>query len=89
MEEEYKKALKVIFVYGYGCCVFKHNIYGDLPEVPEGILDLTDSLPLEFFVNLGCPPVQATSKATAIEVPLNEATKEPMEIAAAKDHGRL
>ena len=89
MEEEYKKALKVIFVYGYRCCVFKHNIYGDLPEVLEGILDLTDPLPLEFFMNLGFPPVQAASKATAIEVPLNEAAKEPMEIAATKDHDRL
>ena len=26
MEEEYEKALEVIFTYGYGCCVFKHNI---------------------------------------------------------------
>ena len=34
MEEEYQKALEVIFSYGYGCCVFKHNIYGDHPEVP-------------------------------------------------------
>ena len=26
MEEDYQKALEVIFTYGYGCCVFKHNI---------------------------------------------------------------
>ena len=26
MKEEYHKALEVIFAYGYGCCVFKHNI---------------------------------------------------------------
>ena len=32
MEKEYQKALDVIFSYGYGCCVFKHNICGDCPE---------------------------------------------------------
>ena len=39
MEEEYQKALEVIFAYGYRCCVFKHNICGDHPEVPNGIPD--------------------------------------------------
>ena len=29
MEEEYQKALEVIFAYSYGCCVFKHNICED------------------------------------------------------------
>ena len=29
MEEDYQKALKVIFAYGYGCCVLKHNICRD------------------------------------------------------------
>ena len=33
MEEDYQKALEVIFSYGYGCYVFKHNIYGDQPEM--------------------------------------------------------
>ena len=33
MKEEYQKALEVIFAYGYSCCVFKHNICGDRPEV--------------------------------------------------------
>ena len=36
-----------------------------------------------------CHPVQAIAEATVIDVPLNEATKEPMEIYVAKDHGRL
>ena len=39
------KALEVIFTYGYGCCVFKHNICGDHPEVPEGMPDSTDPFP--------------------------------------------
>ena len=29
MEKDYQKALEVIFTYGYKCCSFKHNIYGD------------------------------------------------------------
>ena len=29
MEEDYQKALELIFAYGYGCCMFKHNICGD------------------------------------------------------------
>ena len=55
MKEEYHKALEVIFAYGYGCCVLKHNIYGDRPEVLKGMPDSADSLPPEFFVNPGCP----------------------------------
>ena len=31
MEEDCQKALELIFSYGYGCCVFKHNICGDQP----------------------------------------------------------
>ena len=55
MEEEYQKALEVIFAYGYGCCVFKPNICGDHLEVPEGMPESSDLLPSEFFVNLGYP----------------------------------
>ena len=29
MEEDYQKALELIFAYGYRCCMFKHNICGD------------------------------------------------------------
>ena len=55
MEEEYQKALEVIFAYGYGCCVFKH-IYGNYPKVPDGMSNSVDLLSLEFFSNPGCPP---------------------------------
>ena len=89
IKEEYQKALEVIFSYGYGCCVLKHNIYGDRLEVPKGMPNFANPLPPEFFVNLGCPPIQAAFEATATEVPLNEAAKEPMEINTSEDHGRL
>ena len=29
MEEDYHKALELIFAHGYECCMLKHNIYGD------------------------------------------------------------
>ena len=57
MKEENQKAIEVIFTYGYGCYVFKHNIRGDRLEVSEGMPDSTNPLPLKFFVNLGSPPV--------------------------------
>ena len=79
----------MIFAYRYGCYIFKHNICGDRPEVLERLLDSADLLPLEFFMNLVCSPVQASSEATTTEVPLNDAAKGPMEIAIAKDHGIL
>ena len=36
IEEDY---LELVFAYDYGCCVFKHNICGDHPKVPDGMLD--------------------------------------------------
>ena len=29
LEEDYQKALELIFAYGYECCAFKHSICGD------------------------------------------------------------
>ena len=68
MEEDYSKALKLIFAYDYECCAFKHNICGDQPEVPNGMPDSSDLLPLEFFMNPRCPPALAPIEATTIEV---------------------
>ena len=56
MEEDYQKALEHIFAYGYRCCAFKHNICGGLPWIPNVMLDFTDPLPPELFVNPGYPP---------------------------------
>ena len=55
MEEDYQKALELIFAHGYGCCAFKHSICDDQPEIPDGMPDSVDPLPPEFFVNLRCP----------------------------------
>ena len=58
MEEEYQKALEVIFAYRYGCCVFKHNICGDHPKVPRGMPNSANPLPPECF----CEPRLKTSQ---------------------------
>ena len=42
MEEDYQKALELIFAYGYECCMFKHNICGDKLEVPDSMPDSSD-----------------------------------------------
>ena len=88
MEEDYEKALEIIFVYGYGCYMFKHNICGDQPKVPNGMQDSSDPLSPEFFMNPRCPPVPAATEATTTEVDQNEAArraKEPEKIAPAGD----
>ena len=67
MEEDYQKALELIFANGYGCYAFKHNICGDQPKVLDGMLNSSDRLPLEFFMNLRCPSARAPTEATATE----------------------
>ena len=69
--------------------MFKHNICGDHLEVPEGMLDSADPLPLEFFVNPKCPSVQAVAEAITTEAPTSEMAKECMEVAVAKDQSGL
>ena len=85
MEEDYQKSLEVIFTYGYGCCVFKHNIYRDLPEVPDDMLDSYVPLPPEFFVNLWCPPVSTAIEDTAAKLHLSKAVQELEKTTHAKD----
>ena len=84
MEEEYQKALEVIFAYGYRCCVLKH-ICGYHLEVPDGMPDFVNPLPPDFFVNLGCPLSKWLSRPSAIAAPPSEMAKEPMEAATAED----
>ena len=85
MEEDYQKALKLIFAYGYECCAFKHNIYGDQLEVPDGMPDSSDPLPLEFFVNPRRPLAPTTTEAIIAEVDQSEVAKEPKESVSTKN----
>ena len=75
LEEDYHKALELIFANGYGCCMFKHNICGDQPEVLDDMSDSFDPLPPEFFVNPRYPPAQVVTEATTTEVHQKEAAE--------------
>ena len=79
MAEEYHKALKQIFDYGYGSCAFKHGIRGDRTRTSPGMPDSVKPLPLEFFTNLGCPRALPLVEAKAAEVLLVETVKDPKE----------
>ena len=54
MVKDYQGSLKLIFAYGYECCMFKNNICRDRPEIPDGMPDSANPLPLEFFINPRC-----------------------------------
>ena len=56
MEAEFDASGDTLFNYGYGCCVFTHNICGSKPQIPDGMPDPSVSLTPEFFSNPRCPP---------------------------------
>ena len=88
MEEDYQKALELVFAYGYRCYAFKHNIYGDQSKVPNGMLDSSDPLPSEFFMNPRCPPAPVATEAIAAKVEKSETVKkakDPKRSASAED----
>ena len=88
MEKDYQKPLDLIFAYGYGCCTFKHNIYGDQLEILDGMLDSSDPLTLEFFMNPRCPPARVPTEAITTQAEQSKTakmTKEPEKSAPAKD----
>ena len=39
MEAEFDASGDTLFNYGYGCCVFMHNICGGKPQIPDGMPD--------------------------------------------------
>ena len=66
MEAEFNASGVTLFNYGYGCYVFKHNICGSKPQIPEGMLDPSVPLTSEFFANPHCPP-SISSAAPALD----------------------
>ena len=65
--------------------MFKHNIYGDVLEAPDGMLDSYVPLPPEFFVNLWCLPVSRAIEDMAAKPHLSEAVQELEKTTHAKD----
>ena len=51
MEAEFDSSGDALFNYGYGCCVFTHNIYGSKPQIPDGMPDPSVPLTSGFFAN--------------------------------------
>ena len=68
MVEFYQGSLELIFAYGYRCCAFKNNICEDRLDVPDGMPDSSNPLPLEFFDNPRCPLALAAVEAIDVEV---------------------
>ena len=63
MKEDCQRALEPSFTYGYGCCVFKQNVYGDQLEVLDCTLDSLNFLSLECVADLRCPPIWVSRDA--------------------------
>ena len=61
MEAEFDSNGDTLFNYGYGCCVFTHNICGSKPQIPDGMPDPSIPLTPEFFANPRCPPGTSTT----------------------------
>ena len=66
MEAKFNASGDMLFNYGYGCCVFTHNICGSKPQIPDGMSDPLVLLTLEFFANPRCPP-SISSAAPALD----------------------
>ena len=56
MEADLDASGDTLFNYGYGCCVFTHNICGRKPQIPDGMSDPLVPLTLKFFANPRFPP---------------------------------
>ena len=74
LREAYEGGLNMIFNYGYGCCAFTHNICCSHPEVPNGMLDTSNPLSPEFFINPQCPPSAVSVEAAPTDVHPEEVT---------------
>ena len=55
MEAEFDASGDTLFNYGYGCCVFTHNICRSKPQIQDGMSGPSVPLTPEFFANPRCP----------------------------------
>ena len=66
MEAEFDASGDTLFNYGYGCCIFMHNICRSKPQIPDGMPDPSVPLTSEFFANPRCP-LSISSAAPALD----------------------
>ena len=64
MEAEFDSSGEALFNYGYGYCVFTHNICGSKPQIPDGMPSPLVPLTLKFFANPCCPPSISSAAQT-------------------------
>ena len=77
MQAEFDASSDMLFNYGYGCCVFEHNICGSKPMISDGMPNPSTPLPPEFFTNPRCP--LSTSSAVPAPDPVAVSKEEPPE----------
>ena len=56
MEAKFDSSDDALFNFGYGVCIFTHNICGSKPQIPDGMPNPSIPLTPEFFANPRCPP---------------------------------
>ena len=61
-EAKYDADFEAIFIYGYGCCAFAHNICGSKPKILDGMPGTLEPLTLEFFIDPRCLPTVVPSR---------------------------
>ena len=92
MEAKFDASGDTLFNYGYGCCVFTHNICWSKPQISDGMSDPSVLLTPEFFANPRCP--SSTSSAALVpdppavikeECPGNSSTAAGEEVTLPKD----
>ena len=66
MEAKFDASGDTLFNYGYGCCVFTHNICWSKPHISDGMSDPSVPLTPQFFANPRCPP-SVSSAAPALD----------------------
>ena len=77
LNEAYEEGFDVIFNYGYGCCAIAHNIWGSQPVAPYGMLDTSNPLSPESFINPRCPPSVIPAEAVTSDVRPGKAMIKP------------
>ena len=61
IEAKFDSSGDALFNYGYGCCVFTHNICGSKPQIQDGMLDPSVPLTPKFFANPRCPIITSAA----------------------------
>ena len=72
MEAEFDASGDTLFNYGYGCCVFTHNIRGSKPQIPDGMPNPSVPLTPKFIANPRCPPGTTTAAPALDPSDVNE-----------------